>query len=105
MALLFRFAIVLTLLVSSQLAAREDSVSTRPKAELSSVTLRVEGMATPNCPVLVRRAVIAVDGVTSVHASLKERTATVEYDPARTSVDAIKEIIRDRVGFDSEVVD
>jgi copper chaperone CopZ len=75
------------------------------EAETKSVTLNITGMVTNNCPVLVKTAVGKMDGVSKVDASLEKKTATVEYDPGETSVDEIRQVIKDQVGFDSEVAD
>lgn len=69
----------------------------------ASVTLEIKGMVTDNCPVLVKTAVGKMTGVNDVKASLESKTATVKYDPRETSVEKIREVIKDQVGFDTEV--
>jgi copper chaperone CopZ len=73
--------------------------------QTTTVTLEILGMVTPNCPVLVEAAVGKVDGVKEVDASLKKKNARITYDAARTSAEAIRRVIKDRVGFDSRVAD
>jgi periplasmic mercuric ion binding protein len=75
-----------------------------PAAKKQVVTLAVEGMATPTCPVLVRKALNKVEGVTRVEASLETKSADVEFVQDRVTVDAIRKIIKDQVGFETRVV-
>jgi len=100
-----RIATVLILLTitplglsSPQLARAEQPAATRV------VTFAIQGMVTPNCPVLVRAAVGKMAGVEKVSASLKTKTATVVYDPDKTSAAKIQAVIKDQVGFESSIV-
>jgi len=98
--------LTLALLLSLPLAG---SAALRPAAAraqapaLSSVTLEITGMVTRNCPVLVKKAVSKIDGVVAVEASLETKTAEVRFDPAKTSPEQIRRVIKDRVGFDAKV--
>jgi periplasmic mercuric ion binding protein len=73
-------------------------------AKKQVVTLAVEGMATPTCPVLVRKALNKVEGVTRVEADLATKSADVEFVQGRVTVDAIRKVIKDQVGFETRVV-
>lgn len=75
------------------------------ETETRTVTFRIGGMVTPNCPVLVESAARSVDGVTGVDASLERRTARVRYIPSRTTPERIQAVIRDATGFEVEIVD
>lgn len=68
-----------------------------------TVTFLVQGMVTKNCPVLVRAAVSKMKGVKSVDASLATKSATVEYFASATSPQQIQKVIKDRVGFDTQI--
>ena len=61
--------------------------------------IRVEGMACEHCVNAVTRAVSTLPGIGSVAVDLKAGTATVEYDPALSPLDAIKGAIEDQ-GYD-----
>lgn len=74
-----------------------------PSPVSSQTVLRIVGMSTPACPALVKSAVRRIAGIRQVDASLEQRSATVEFDPARTSVEEIRRVIKQDVGFDSEV--
>ena len=58
-------------------------------AEPVTVTLDVPGMNCGFCPITVRKALRKVPGVISASADLDSKTATVTYDPDRTSVEAL----------------
>lgn len=77
-------ALSLTLLpsVSAQTAATQ-------VAAAQSATFAVENMTCALCPVTVKKAMEKVAGVQSVQIDFDARTATVVFDPAVTSVEAI----------------
>jgi len=87
------------------LAAPMPQVLAQPVAPeaASQTVLRIDGMSTPACPGLVKSAVRRLAGIFKVDASLEHRTATVEFDAAKTSLAEIQRAIKQQVGFDSEV--
>jgi mercuric ion binding protein len=54
-----------------------------------SVTLDVENMTCPSCPLIVRQALARVTGVQRVEVSYRTRTATVTFDDALTNIAAL----------------
>lgn len=54
-----------------------------------TVTFAVENMTCALCPVTVKRAMAGVDGVRSVDVDFEAKTATVVFDSAATSAEAI----------------
>lgn len=54
-----------------------------------TVTLAVENMTCVACPHIVKGSLAAVPGVSSVAISFAEKTATVTYDDARTTIPAL----------------
>ena len=54
-----------------------------------TVTLSVPGMNCAACPITVKKALSNVAGVSKIEISLDKREATVMFDDARTSVDAL----------------
>jgi copper chaperone CopZ len=52
---------------------------------LDRVVLPVEGMSCVTCEIAVRHALKRVDGVKSVHVSVATKTATVDYEAAKTN--------------------
>ncbi len=61
--------------------------------------LNVSGMTCGGCVANVKRALSGVPGVNSVDVSLPEQTATVMFDEARTSADAMLAAVR-LAGYD-----
>lgn len=51
---------------------------------LNHVVIPVEGMTCVTCEIAVRHALRRVDGVKSAQVSAATKTATVDYDPAKT---------------------
>jgi copper chaperone CopZ len=72
-------------------------------AQSKVVQLQIGGMTSAACPVLLRSAVSRMPGVKSVAASLKDHSATIEYDEELTSVDDIQDRIESEVGFSADV--
>jgi mercuric ion binding protein len=52
-------------------------------------TFAIENMTCAACPIAVRKAMQGVDGVQSVDVDFGAKTATVVFDPAVTTPDAI----------------
>lgn len=71
-------------------------------AGTKTVTLEVSGMTCATCPIVVKRALSKVDGVTGVEVSFEERQATVTFDDAKTTVEALTKATTD-AGFPSTV--
>jgi mercuric ion binding protein len=54
-----------------------------------TVTFTVDNMTCALCPVTVKAAMAGVEGVRAVEIDFAARTATVVFDPAATSADAV----------------
>lgn len=54
-----------------------------------SVTLDIENMTCPLCPITVSKAIKSVDGVTSVEVDMDKGTASVIYDDATATASQI----------------
>lgn len=78
-------------------------VATAASAGDQRVTLSVPGMFCASCPFVVQAAIQRVDGVSSVATDLESRTATVVYDDAQTSIDAITAATKE-AGYESSPV-
>ena len=65
----------------------------RKEQAMESVTLKVEGMSCGGCVASVTRVLKATAGVSDAVVRLSERNATVTFDPAQTSVPALKSAI------------
>jgi copper chaperone CopZ len=53
----------------------------------------VEGMSCSGCERAIQKAVTSLPGVIKVQATAAESTVSVEYDPAKTSIGAIRDTI------------
>jgi len=62
---------------------------------METVTLKVEGMTCGGCVASVTRVLKATPGVGDAVVRLDTRSATVTFDPMRTSVPALKSAIED----------
>ena len=67
-----------------------------------TVTLEVSGMSCVTCPITVKKALSRVDGVESVDVDFKRKQATVTFDDARTTAEALTQATAG-VGFPSTV--
>ena len=63
------------------------------------VKLNIEGMHCSSCSARLEKALNNLNGINSVHVSLEEKKAFIEYNEKEISIDNIKEIIED-VGFE-----
>jgi copper chaperone len=63
------------------------------------VTINIEGMSCEHCVKAVAGAASALPSVADVSVDLAGGTASMAYDPAEVSLDAIKEAIEDQ-GYD-----
>jgi periplasmic mercuric ion binding protein len=73
-------------------------------AGVRTVKLAVPGMTCVSCLYIIEHSISAIKGVTDVKASFADRTATVTYDDAVTSLDAITKASGD-VGFAATVIE
>jgi mercuric ion binding protein len=64
-------------------------VAAQSVAAEQTVTFAVDSMTCALCPITVKRAMEGVSGVRTVEIDFEARTATVVFDTAATSADAI----------------
>jgi mercuric ion binding protein len=86
--------IITILLTTLPLAA----LAATPKA----VTLDVAKMTCETCPIVVKKALEKVPGVSEVKMDFAKKTATVQFDPDRASAAALVKATTD-AGFPSTV--
>ena len=58
-------------------------------AGTKSVALSVTGMTCELCPITVKKALSRVPGVSAVSVDFEKREATVSFDDAKTTVEAL----------------
>jgi copper chaperone len=66
---------------------------------MEHVTITIEGMSCEHCVKAVTDAAVALPSVSDVSVDLQGGTASMTYNPAEISLDAIKEAIEDQ-GYD-----
>jgi mercuric ion binding protein len=81
---MLRFLILLPLLLSASVAAAAER----------AVTLAVQNMTCPLCPLTVRTAIEHVTGVKDVQVDFETKTAVVVFDDSETTVQDIAEASR-----------
>lgn len=87
------------------LAALALTVLTAPVwAASRTVTLSVPTMDCPVCPITVKKALTKVPGVSQAEVNFDKRLATVTFDDARTSVEALTRATRD-AGYPSTLAE
>lgn len=59
------------------------------QAQVRTASFIVDNMTCATCPITVRTAMSRVDGVRSVSVDFASKRATVTYDPARATTEAI----------------
>lgn len=68
----------------------------------ATVTLSIPGMTCAMCPITIRKALEKVDGVIEAKADYDSRTATVTYDPAKTTTKTLSEACTN-IGYPASV--
>jgi copper chaperone len=68
---------------------------------MTTETLVVKGMTCTGCVNAVTKALKALDGVVEAIVDLEGQKATVTFDPAKVSVNRLREAIEE-AGYDTE---
>jgi periplasmic mercuric ion binding protein len=71
-------------------------------AQPRTVTLQVKNMTCGTCPIVVRRALERVPGVSAASINFDKKTATVTFDPDRVKPSALTEATTN-AGFPSSL--
>lgn len=80
------------------------TVALADEAKSTVAKFRIPGMSAPNCPVIIKAAVSRIKGVTRVEADLETKSAIVEFTAGSTTVAAIQAVIKERTGYEAELV-
>jgi mercuric ion binding protein len=68
-----------------------------------TLTLKVQNMTCGTCPIVVRKALEQVPGVSSAKVDFDKKTATVTFDPDRVKPDALTQATTN-AGFPSALI-
>ncbi len=82
--LLFSFILGITALLPF-------SLSIATAGETQTVTLDVPGMTCKFCPITIRKALLKVPGVIEAKSDYADKTATVTFNPEKTTLSALTE--------------
>ncbi len=88
----FLIAALVSLIVSATAFAAE-----------RTATFTIENMTCSTCPLTIKVTVKKIDGVKDVQVNYERKTATVVYDDARTTADAIATAMND-AGFPAKLM-
>lgn len=69
------------------MTAQADEI--KQATETKTITLDVQNMTCALCPLTVRKSLEKVEGVIKAEASFDTKTATVTFNPAKTTVEAL----------------
>jgi copper ion binding protein len=62
------------------------------------VTIPIEGMSCMSCVATVKKTLSGMDGVKEVNVSLKDKNATVKFDPKKVTPEQLQEAIN-KLGY------
>lgn len=89
--------------VSSSLAAMVLFAGVVSASPPQTATLAVENMTCGTCPIVVKKALERVPGVSAASVDLDKKTATVTFDPAKVSAARLTQATTE-AGFPSKLI-
>lgn len=91
-----------TLLLTTLLLSLVTNSQYANAAENKVVNLDVPGMTCNFCPITIRIALNKIDGVIEATSDFETKTATVTFDPTKTSIEALTQATA-KAGYPSSV--
>lgn len=73
----------------SALQAKQESSVNQTQIDNQSVTLDVQNMTCAMCKITLKKALNKIDGVQKVAVNFDAKTATIAFDPNKTSTEAL----------------
>jgi mercuric ion binding protein len=83
------FALATAGIMSTTSFAPLAAQSSRTSPRAQTATFAIENMTCAMCPITVKKAMEGVKGVRSVEVDFNAKTATVVFDPSKTTIAAI----------------
>ena len=83
------FALGLAVMSVGGASAMDKTVVTAAAQEKKTLSFAIENMTCALCPITVRKAMEQVSGVEAVKVDFEAKTATVIFDPAQATAEAI----------------
>lgn len=90
-------------LVAASLVAMVVSVGLVFAAPPQTATLAVENMTCGTCPIVVKKALERLPGVSATSVDFEKKTATVTFDPAKVSAARLTQATTE-AGFPSTLI-
>lgn len=81
-------------------AASPRSAGARDTTSIVTATLYIEGMVCEGCAQALEQALGQTEGVQAVVTDHREATATVEFDPALTSIEQLTRAVEEEIDRD-----
>lgn len=79
-----------------------DGFAYAQEMRLRTVTMEVDNMTCIMCPIWIRKALMKVPGVVKAEVSLEKKTAVVIFDPFRTDISDLSDVMLD-MGYPSKI--
>jgi copper chaperone len=64
-------------------------------ANMTQVTIKIEGMSCGHCQMSVKKAVESVEGIRKADVNLQTKQVTVDYDEGKANLEKVKAAIRE----------
>ncbi len=103
MNLQINFVLILSLiLISTAFAGCQQNQSGNESSQMANdekkVIISIEGMSCMSCVATVKKTLSGRDGVKEVNVSLKDKNATVKFDPKKITPEQLQEAIN-KLGY------
>ena len=94
----------LLLFSGAAMAGMEEKNSTNivQQVQIKTITLNIPGMKCQVCPITVRKALEKTDGISRVSINFDAKTATVIFDPKKTTSTSITQSV-EKAGYSSTI--
>lgn len=98
-----KFVLILYLIfISSAFAGCQENQSGNKSSQMANdekkVIIPIEGMSCMSCVATIKKALSGMDGIKEVIISLKEKNATVKFDPKKITPEQLQEAIN-KLGY------
>ena len=67
------------------------------------ITLSIPDMHCPSCPKLIKITLSEMKGILNVETSLETRTASIEFDSSKTSIQLLIQALRE-IGYNANLI-
>lgn len=98
-----KFVLILSLMfISPAFAGCQENPSGNESSQMANdekkVIIPIEGMSCMSCVATIKKALSGMDGIKEVNVSLKDKNATVKFDPKKVTPEQLQEAIN-KLGY------